>query len=348
MVDLPAQGEISDNARTEGEIKTILENIRDFIEQLFGGNAEGAYTIASGVVTPIRTGAFTVDTESAAASDNLDTIATTNFAAGSVLIVRQLNAARDVTVRHLQGGSGQIQLADGANFNLAETDVRLVLMLVGTTWVEMERWYGNQDAAFRAFRGFGTVATLNFGSSAGQVPRVDEIVGRETAYVPARTMISRATDGATGPTSIETATNDVNYDVFEFPDGATATAVQFDVVLPKSWDGGTIKVQLLWGANSASTNTVAWFVRALSISDGDSDDAAFGTAVEIDDANTGTRQLNRTAESAAITISGSPGDLDLITIEIERDPTDGNDNLAATAELRGAIVFFDSDAINDD
>lgn len=57
----------------------------------------GALTISGGSITPVQN-YHTIDTESSAATDNLDTIVATNATDGFILILRQNNAARDVTV----------------------------------------------------------------------------------------------------------------------------------------------------------------------------------------------------------------------------------------------------------
>lgn len=59
-------------------------------------------TISSGSITPTQNW-HTVDTESDAASDDLDTIATTNVTDGFILILRINNSARSVVIKHNTG-----------------------------------------------------------------------------------------------------------------------------------------------------------------------------------------------------------------------------------------------------
>jgi hypothetical protein len=73
-------------------------------------------TIATGSVTPTQNW-HTVDTESATATDDLDTIVATNATDGFMLFLRQSNNARDVTIKHNTGniycpGSVDIVLTD--------------------------------------------------------------------------------------------------------------------------------------------------------------------------------------------------------------------------------------------
>lgn len=89
-------------------------------------------TVAAGVVTASRT-YIQVDTEGAAATDELDTI--NGGEAGDLLVVRSLTSGRDVT---LTDGVGNMILAG----NCTLSDVRDVIVLIKRTaseWVEVCR-----------------------------------------------------------------------------------------------------------------------------------------------------------------------------------------------------------------
>lgn len=95
-------------------------------------------TISSGSATlrnPVAS-SLIVDTEGAAATDDLDTI-TAPVSDGKILIVRQSNDARDVTVRH---NVGNIKLAGGVNCTLGTNNSVLNLLYrTGVGWVEISR-----------------------------------------------------------------------------------------------------------------------------------------------------------------------------------------------------------------
>lgn len=91
------------------------------------GGGGGAITIASGVVTPTRT-RIALDTEGGAASDDLDTITATNIVDGTLLFLRTTSSSRDVVVRHLGGGTGNIRLNGAANYTLANTSSTIMLI----------------------------------------------------------------------------------------------------------------------------------------------------------------------------------------------------------------------------
>jgi hypothetical protein len=84
--------------------------------------ASTALTIAAGVITATQNW-HRIDTESSAASDNLDTV--TAGADGQVLIVRTTADARDVVIRH---NVGNIVCAGGGNITLGVTsDLALLI-----------------------------------------------------------------------------------------------------------------------------------------------------------------------------------------------------------------------------
>jgi hypothetical protein len=93
-------------------------------------------TIASGAITFPNTAHLvsvaTVDTESAAASDDLDTI--TSNQAGKVLIVMAADSARTVV---LKDGTGNLKLEGDCTLDNAEDTITLVK--IGSNWIELAR-----------------------------------------------------------------------------------------------------------------------------------------------------------------------------------------------------------------
>src|SRR5262245_58807228 len=141
MTNIWADGYISDNQRTEGEVKVVLEDIRELFVEALGGAARTTLTIASGSVTP-TIGTHAVDTEGAASTDDLTNIAQTNTPDGRLLLITAANTARTVVVKHAAGGTGEIQMVSAADFSMDEIDMWLVLQRVGTVWKEVLRSYG--------------------------------------------------------------------------------------------------------------------------------------------------------------------------------------------------------------
>ena len=88
-------------------------------------------TIASGAVAA-TTSFHAIDTESAGASDDLDTI--TGGQTGQVLYIHAANGARDVVAKD---GTGNLKLA--GDFTMNNTEDVLTLIYDGANWLELSR-----------------------------------------------------------------------------------------------------------------------------------------------------------------------------------------------------------------
>jgi hypothetical protein len=94
-------------------------------------------TIASGVIT-VTQNFHKVDTESDAASDDLDTITVgTDVAAGFVLVLRPESAARTVVLKDGTGGADNLDL--GADITLDESYKVVHLIYDGANWLAISR-----------------------------------------------------------------------------------------------------------------------------------------------------------------------------------------------------------------
>ncbi|MGB1287428.1 MAG: hypothetical protein ACPG7F_12895 [Aggregatilineales bacterium] len=112
------------------ELDTAITNIigTDDTNPLYRLGASTELTIISGAVT-ITKSLHTIDTQSDAASDDLDTISGgTN---GDTIWISANNAARTVVLKH---GTGNIQTWDGTDISLDETRKILQLKFDGTNW----------------------------------------------------------------------------------------------------------------------------------------------------------------------------------------------------------------------
>lgn len=160
MSQLPASGYLSNAARTNAEMKTALEDVRNTIAELLGGSAGEAapLAIAGDSATPTAA-VHRIDTEAAAAADDLKWLAQANHPEGRILLIRATDAGRVVTVKHGAGGVGQILLANGADFVLNSTSKYLLVKRYGTQWDEVYRSYGADSAGARAFLGLTAAAT---------------------------------------------------------------------------------------------------------------------------------------------------------------------------------------------
>lgn len=154
MSDLPASGVLGDldPAHLSDEFAAELEAMRDVVAESPGATASTTLTIASGAIVPpagAGGGWHLVDTEGAAASDDLTSATLTNSQVGRRLVLAAVNASRVVTVKHAGGGSGQYLMYDDADFVLDALDKWIEFRLVATDWVEVKRCYGVDRAGAR-------------------------------------------------------------------------------------------------------------------------------------------------------------------------------------------------------
>lgn len=175
-----------------------------------------------------------------------------------------------------------------------------------------------------------------------------EQYGKLTKYVPATEMYPQTTSGSSALTQVELTASQPELNVFDF-DATSEEAVQFNVAFPKEWDEGTITYQVFWTANSASTNNVIWGLQGVAMGTSEAINVAFGTAVTVTSAYSGTaHELTVTSESTAVTIGGTPGEDNMTFFRLYRDASNGSDDLAADARLLGVKIFYTTDTPTSD
>ena len=171
-------------------------------------------------------------------------------------------------------------------------------------------------------------------------------IGKHSMWVPASAMTPQFTNGPSVGVA-ELATNEVMMQTLDF-DAVTQEYAQFEVQMPKSWDEGTFTFVAVWSHPTTTTNFgVAWGLAAKAASNDAALDAAFGTAVYATDTGGTTNDLYQTAESGAVTASGTPATNDVVQLRVTRNPSNGSDTLAVDARLHGVMVFYTLGAGND-
>ena len=129
------------NAATEAIKQQWGEDIRGFISQLVGANLRTEKTItggATGTITPDQY-FHTVDTEADAPTDDLHNLGQSQLYDGAFVLLRCEDASRVTTLKHLAGGTGQMELLGGQELELDSTSVFSALYREGTKWVELWR-----------------------------------------------------------------------------------------------------------------------------------------------------------------------------------------------------------------
>ena len=164
-------------------------------------------------------------------------------------------------------------------------------------------------------------------------------------YVPSYAMWASATAGCAAITRVESTTNKVNIQVLDFDGAGTSKEnAEFGIQSPSWWDASTITVQFVWFA-TAGSGTVNWEAAAGAFSDDDAIDAAYGTLQEVTDTLLATGDVHITAETAAITVAGTPVAGDWVQIRVARDPA--NDTNTSDARLMGVRVRWTMSQYND-
>ena len=127
---------------------------------------------------------------------------------------------------------------------------------------------------------------------------------------------------------------------FDF-DAATDEAVQAALMMPDEWDRATVKFKFNWKeSGTPGTGDVVWGVRAVGVSDGDTLDAAFGTAQVVTDSYISAGQNRWTSATASLTVAGTPQLGDTIIFEFYRDADNGSDTYTEDARLIGVAMQY--------
>jgi hypothetical protein len=170
--------------------------------------------------------------------------------------------------------------------------------------------------------------------------------GKQTLWIPASEMTAATTSGPASA-QLESTTNKVNYKVLDF-DGTADEFAHFNVAFPKSWNEGTITYQVFWSSTGTDTDSVVWGLQGVAISDNESIDTAYGTAITVTDAlQSAAGELYVSDESSAVTIAGTPAAGDVCFFRVYRDADNGSDTAAEDARLIGIKLHFTTDAMND-
>ena len=168
----------------------------------------------------------------------------------------------------------------------------------------------------------------------------NDVIGKQSIWVPATAMYPTNTGGCAAIALTETTAARPDMYTLDF-DASSDENAQFSVAFPSYWNEGTITYQAYWTTTATDTDGVAWSLAGVAVSDNDTIDVAFGTAVVVtDDALGAAEDLMVTAESGAVTIAGSPAAGDLCYFNIERDVSDANDDMAEDAKLIGIKLFY--------
>ena len=160
-------------------------------------------------------------------------------------------------------------------------------------------------------------------------------------------MVSPTTNGATAA-SAETSAVKPEMKVLDFHQ-STINYAQFSIAMPKSWNEGTVTAKFYWTHATAVSTDVMWAIQGVCVSDNDTIDATFGTAVVVTDTfHNAAEDLAISPVTTAITLGGSPAEDDLAYFQVYRAATTAGDTTNSTdAQLIGVKILFTTNAEND-
>lgn len=170
-----------------------------------------------------------------------------------------------------------------------------------------------------------------------------ETRGVQDLFVPAAAMWPRITGGCSAIAQSELATSLFNIQSLDF-DQTTQEFAQFQLVLPRKWNNGTITAVVYWTA-AAGSGTVQWGISLGAYRDDDALTVALGAAQTSDDTLIATNDLHISPATAAITAAGTVQDAVFLAVQISRNP--GSDTLSADAKLLGVSFRITTDSAKD-
>jgi hypothetical protein len=132
------------------------------------------------------------------------------------------------------------------------------------------------------------------------------------------------------------------YDFLAF-DPNTKEYAYVNFVLPDDYITNTeLYAKFYWAHSGSSTNnTVVWGIGGVAFGNGDSLNAASGTAVTIESTATSASAVYISGSTAGIVLAGtSPTAGELVRLIAYRDAADGSDNLSVDAHLIGTMLYY--------
>lgn len=201
-------------------------------------------TIADGAISVTRQSAITsinIDTESAAATDDLDTIHTTGFAGGDILIIRGLSSGRVTTIKD---STGNIKLFNSVDFDTDDLSTTLTIQLGGSKWREVSRSRGAalsvSDYRTAGFGFFG-VDTFNTAAITG-TGTTTFVAGTDSKYqkLTGSVTLSGNTNYSLDATAVNGDSFILEYDASATVGGFTLNIFGIDLTSEQALNGGLI------------------------------------------------------------------------------------------------------------
>ena len=172
------------------------------------------------------------------------------------------------------------------------------------------------------------------------------VAGRHAIYIAAAAMQPSVSGGCAALATVAISAGQPDICVLDF-DASTDESAQFSIVMPKSWNEGTITAKFHWTHAAAASFAVVWGIQAVAVSNDDTIGVSFGTAVTVTDTGGTTIDKYDSDETAAMTVAGTPAAEDLVFFKVYRDADAGGDTLNVDARLLGVTLYITTDAGTD-
>ncbi len=309
-----------------GSRKATLENLRNFFL--------GAATREAVVAASTTNGAL------ATAYENGDTLDDVTLATGDRFLLKNQTAGAENGFYTVEVTGAPTRATD---FDVDAEAIRgATVTVIGGTTNANTFWMHTTTGAITL--GSTSLVFTQVGGGGG-----GSGIGKHTVWLPAASMQPTVSNGCATLANVETVAGQPDQHVLGF-DSVADEHAQFEIAFPKSWNEGTVTFQVFWTHQSGQTgglDGVAWALQGVAISDDEVFAVAYGTAVVVTDDQSNSDRNFVTAESAAITIAGTPAENDLTIFRVFRDVSDGADDLDIDAQLVGVKLFYTTDAETD-
>jgi hypothetical protein len=151
-----------------------------------------------------------------------------------------------------------------------------------------------------------------------------------------------------GLVTAETSTNKVNFRGTKFSASSSDAYHEHGCTMPLNWNGGTITARPYFYTTSsdASSHTIIFGLQGVAYADGDTMDAAYGTAQTSTEtvASSIANKLIIGTETSAITIAGSPAGGQWVQFRSYRE---GDDTHTGDIILLGWLVNYTTNDYSD-
>ena len=172
-------------------------------------------------------------------------------------------------------------------------------------------------------------------------------IGKHSIPVMAGSMRPAVTAGCAALAALAMGSGMPDIQTLDFSSTVVEYAT-FSIIMPVSWDEGTVTFQPFMSHAATTVDFgVVWELQAVAVSSGDTLAVAYGTAQAVTVTGGTTNNSYTGAESAAITIAGTPAAGDTVYFRISRAVAAGGDTMAIDARLHGIRLNITTAAATD-